>query len=375
MSLIYKEVKTGLIDMIASMKPHTRIPSRLSLCKKFMVARTTVDKAIYELIHDGHLYAVNGSGTFVADFRTAEVSISQTVKNISILLPNIMDDTYPQILRGIEDVAQQKNINVVVCNTDNDLEKQRSYLRRLINSRIDGVIIVPVISQNQDNEMYQLLQEAQVPFLFCNRNVEGVDGSCVCSNDFYGGFLATRHLISQGYRHIEFLSPVTYKTSIDRYCGYLAALDSAGIPVENARMSLEGKWGGNGVTEVGGYHLMKRVLQTKPQTDAIFCFNDRIAFGATKALLEEGLKISEDMGVIGYDNTDLCKTMPVSMTSVDYRNYEIGNCAAQTLYDMIGTQKPGPNQMILFEPRLVIRNSCRGPGRSCQITEGSVENA
>jgi DNA-binding LacI/PurR family transcriptional regulator len=353
----YIEIKKLIFDQIIQMNPHEKIPSRAVLCNQYMVTRTTVDRAISELIGEGHLYSVDGSGTYVSDFAVSKTTLKKNVVNIGVLLPNIMHDTYPGILRGVEDVAESQGINVVICNTDNDSEKQLSYEKRLLNSRVSGMIIIPAANENQNFDLYQILLQANIPFVFCNRAVAGINQPLISSNDFYGGLVATKHLIECSYKKIAYLSTMRYSASIDRYHGYLAAHWETGMQVDEELVSLSNQ---KVSSAESGYAQMNALLNARDDIDGVFCFNDQIACGAITAIEEHGLRVSDDIGVIGYDNTSICETMQIKLTSMSYRNYEIGSNAAQILCKMIQDDNIPAERLIVFQPELVVRNSCLG---------------
>lgn len=355
---LYQEIREKLIGRVLGMESNVRIPSRAELCNQYMVTRTTIDRVLKGMIRDGYLYAIGGSGTFVAGADTGDVPIKQNVPNIAALVPNILYDTYPEIVRGIEDVTESLGINLVVCNTDNNSDKQYAYIQRLLNANVRGLIIVPAINRNTDFALNELLGEAEIPFVFCNRNIGGVNVPCVCSNDFYGGFQATSHLIEMGYRRIAYLTAMFYKTSMDRYQGYLAALCQHGIPLDEELVCIEDR--DSGAATQSGKSMMNALIARRPDVDAAVCFNDRVACGAIEAILENDRKVSEDIGVIGYDNTAICEMLPAKLTSVDYRNYEIGQSAASILYRMMTRPDETPKRIITFAPRLVARASCLG---------------
>jgi DNA-binding LacI/PurR family transcriptional regulator len=355
---IYEKIRDELIEKIGSLPPHERIPSRNALCREYLVTRTTIDRAIDELANSGYLYSVMGSGTFVADLSANGMKLGAGDKNFGVLLPDITADTYPEILRGIQDTADRYGISIVACNTDNQTEKQASIVRRLINSKVDGLIIIPAISSSADQAFCHLLEDSSVPFVFCNRNIGGVNSPCVCSNDFYGSFLATTHLIEQGYRRIAYLSAMFYKTSMDRYQGYIAALSQHEREIDES-LILIGETTDPSRQEGAG-QLLKALLQKDGSVDAVVCFNDRVACDAMEAVQGIGLRVSEDIGLIGYDNTSVCNLLPIKLTSMDYRNYEIGQCAATTLYRMISEPGFAARRITTFEPRIVVRDSCRG---------------
>ncbi len=356
---IYEKIRNDLILKINDLPPHERIPSRNALCNEFLVTRTTIDRAIDELVKSGYLYSVMGSGTFVADLSANGMKLGVGDKNFGVLLPDITADTYPEILRGVQDTADRYGVSIVACNTDNKSEKQESIVRRLINSKVDGLIIIPAINSNADYALYHLLEDSYVPYVFCNRNIGGVNSPCICSNDFYGSFLATSHLIERGYRRIAYLSAMFYKTSMDRYQGYIAALSQNGREIDEA-LILIGETTDPSRQECAG-QLLKALLLKDRSVDAVVCFNDRVACDAMEAIQSIGLRVSEDIGLVGYDNTSVCNLLPIKLTSMDYRNYEIGQCAATTLHRMISEPGFVARRITTFEPRIVVRDSCRGP--------------
>lgn len=356
MPLRYQEVKEQILRDITALQPHDRIPSRPAMCQKYLVTRTTVDKAISELIREGFLYSVDGSGTYVTDEDKRNTSYKQNLINIGVLLPNIMADTYPGILKGIEDVTRKLNINVVLCNTDNNYQKQYVYIRRLLNSKIRGFIIIPAICKVNDAEIYQCLMKSNVPFVFCNRGIYDVHRPIISSNDFYGGFLATDHLIRMGYCRIAYLSTIRYKASIDRYQGYLAALSAHHVPFRGELAVIRD----GDPTEERAYREAQSLFESGAQPDGLVCFNDHVALGAMRAAGEKGLRISRDLGVTGYDDTPLCGMMPIKLTSVAYRNYDVGRKAAEVLYRMICHPERPADDICIFQPELKIRESCLG---------------
>ena len=355
--LRYKEVKSMLLDEISKCKPTDKLMSRPLLCKKFDTTRTTLDKAVKELVEEGILVSKNGSGTFIAPFSKEE--LVQSGSNWGIIVPNIMDDVYPGIIRGAENIAQGYGINLILCNSDNNADKQEQYIRRLLISGISGFIIVPVISNDvrENLRLYSQLTDAKVPFVFCNRSIEGIDVPTVTSNSFYGGYIATKHLINRGYKNIAFISKLKYRTSIERCHGYVSALIESGIEINRGLVILDGQNDGSH----DGYTEMKRLLDSDVKIDAVFCFNDYVVKGVCKAIKEYGLKVSDDIGIIGYDNSDICTMLEPKITSVSYKNVEIGERAAELLWKMINHMPVSEFNYYLFQPEIVIRESCLGP--------------
>lgn len=355
--LRYKEIKAALLEMITSMQENEKIPSRLSLCKELDTTRVTLDKAIKELTDEGILTSEKGSGTYVA---VRYPGIIQCQNSWGIIVPDIMEPIYAGIVRGIENVAQKNNINVTLCNSDSDSDKQEQYLLRLIQTGVSGMIIVPVISTNikENCRLYDQLTKANIPFVFCNRMVEGVSAPIVTSNDYYGAYIGTKHLISMGYHKVAFISKFKYSTSTKRCYGYLTAIMESGLEINRQNIIMEEPDSG----DLSGYSSMKMLLEQDPTIDAIFCFNDQLAQGVYKAIAEKGLKVSDDIGVIGYNNTlSLCERLTPELSSLSYHNTEIGKMAGDILLKLTNNKPLSGFDNYIMQPELVIRSSCLGP--------------
>ena len=353
MPLLYKEIKQAMIEMAARSKPHSRLPSRMKLCDQFQVTRTTVDRAVEELIREGYLYSLNGSGTYVADHATNVLALPHEGLSVAVLLPNIMHDTYPGILRGIEDTMQAYGVNVTLCNTDNDFDKQESYILRLIRSQVSGVIIIPAVDgDTSGNErLNALLERPELPVVFCNRRVPGLQKPLVTSNDYYGGLIAVRHLLERGCRRVAFLASEPYQVTNARYQGYQAAHWIAGLEPEKALTVIVDA---SNCPETGS-EGMRQLLPLAP--DGVFCFNDRLAVGAMDAMMEEGVRCGEDIALVGYDDTSVCEAVYPHLTSVSYEEYENGRRAAAMLMEIMTKPERFQPYLTVTRPELHIRGS------------------
>jgi DNA-binding LacI/PurR family transcriptional regulator len=360
-NLLYIKVKEKLINDIKQMQPHDRLPSRTGLVKKYQVARTTIDRAISELIGEGYLYSRDGSGTYVAEAANHLPNQKTPNQNSSwgVIVRDVREMFYAEIVRGVENFAQSNGINIILCNSDSDFAKQEQYMRRLIDFGVSGLIIVPVVSGDprENYRLYNELIELKIPFVFCGRNAEGINAPLVASNDFYGGYIATKHLLEKGYRHIAFISRIKFRTSVDRCHGYIAALMENGIEINRKIIKLEDK----SQMQPFGYEIMKNILTSDQLVDAVICINDKVAQGVYRAINEAGLSVSDDIGVIGYDNTGICEKTTPAITSAFLKNLEIGAKAAEMLFKQINGEVITDFEFYLFQPELVTRDSCLGP--------------
>ncbi|WP_199613971.1 GntR family transcriptional regulator [Paenibacillus alkalitolerans] len=349
-SLRYMQIKEQLIRHIASLQPHDRLPSRTVLSESYQVARTTIERAVSELIGEGLLYARDGSGTYVSEKNNARIGrAAQDINNWGLLIPDIQHYNYPDIVRGASDVASENEINLIICNTDNDYEKQTRHIQKLIDSKVQGVMIVPAIYGKSDFSPFYKLVEAEIPFVFCHRMLEGFHASSVISNNFYAGYSAAKHLIATGCKRIAFISRPVYSASSQRFQGYVSALAEAGIPVRQERVVFESSFESDGE----GYFSALRFLRQEERPDGLFCFNDGIARGAYAAAAELGIAVGTDIRIVGCDNTDICQTLPVKLTSVKFQTYNIGFEAARLLLE----GRARDNAIQVLQPELIVRES------------------
>lgn len=355
--LRYLEIKNQLREMVEEMSVGTKLPARTILSRKMDTTRATLDKAIGELESEGYLVSKKGSGTYVSCIPNEKPTA--LIENWGVIVPNIMDPIYPGLVRGIENVAQRYGLSISLCNSDDSSEKQEMYIRRLILLGVSGFIIVPVIPNSLDEtcRLYRQLSGSRLPFIFCNRSVDGIEAPVITSNSYYGGYIATKHLIEKGYRRIAYVAKRKYSTSMERCSGCISALLENGLEVHGALMILH-------ADSTGERTLFKRMydmLLTGERPDAIFCFNDEVARTAYEAIKKAGLSVSDDVGIIGYDDESSCCLYTPQITSVSYKHVEIGERAGELLYKMVNGQ-PAPEFSYFFlQPEIVERESCLGP--------------
>ena len=176
------------------------------------------------------------------------------------------------------------------------------------------------------------------------------------SNDFYGGYIATKHLIEKGYRNIAYIAQMKYQTSTERCQGYISALLEQNIKINRRLIILS-----TGDDSRSTYEIAKGLIAEEPYIDAVFCFNDYVAHDVCRAIRDSGLRVSDDIGVIGYDNIASDTSITPQLTSVAYKSMEIGEAAANVLSDLIQGKPTSTNfNFYLFQPSIVERESCCG---------------
>ncbi|MFQ6065897.1 MAG: LacI family DNA-binding transcriptional regulator [bacterium] len=273
---------------------------------------------------------------------------------IGLIFPSFMGGTYySEIFHVIEDEAVRKGYGIILGSSYGHTEKEELLIDLLRERRVEGLIIIPS-SHNVDLKYYQRLRE-KIPFVFVDRFLPGIDADRVTTDNVKGAYIAVKHLIKLGHERIALLSgPEAPCTSIqERIKGYEKALAEFDI---RFRKIIETEKDLNKPKRCA-YKAMTSFLNSECRTSALFAVNDGIAVGALRAIREAGLKVPDDMAVIGYDDDEIAPFASVPLTTVGQRKEKMGKIAVKLLLERIG-QKREISRHIILEPRLVVRASC-----------------
>ncbi len=352
-----KGVKEELLQYISVYKPNERIPSRSFICTKWNISRSTADLIIAELQQEGVVYCVKGSGTFVSAKQSVEEPIGSPAKyHWAILVPDITFSLYPKAFDSIVDFSRTHNIDFTVCCTDDTAETEFALIQRTVASGVDGMIIIPALTTTENKRNYQYLIRSRVPFVFWQRSVDYMrEVPQFLLNGYYGGYIATRHLLDKGYRRVSYMAHKRFRSSMDRYMGYCAALSEAGLEVDPDLVRI-------GIVPGQERDCIRSMLTQPDPADGFVCFVDALAVDVVQVAHEYGLRVSDDVGVIGFEGNIswLDATLDIRLTYVDIRYEASGMAAAETLWGMMLDSRPPGDYLRAFSPKLVVRNSCRG---------------
>lgn len=355
--LRYKEIKYQIEQMISYMHADEPLPSRESLCRSLDTTRATLHKAIGELSQEGKLYTRGGSGTYVAGTHSTMINKSRF---IGLIIPH-SEGNYRDLIRGVEAYLQSQDTNLVLSYTDGDIEKQNLCITRMLQSGVSGLIVVPAYCMDitRDYVLFNRLEQQHMPVVFCFRGIEGVSRiPLVAYNNFYAAWIATKHLIAKGYKHITYVAQFLLRTTLDRYQGYLAAMMEEGLEIDRSAIIFDAKYNEQSPL---AYCETLSMLKSHPEIDAILCNADSIADGIYQAIHDSGHKVSQDIGVISINNDIVkCNMLHPTLTSVGGHNQIIGEKAAKMLLKIIQGESP-QTPLFLFQSELYERESCLGP--------------
>jgi len=270
------------------------------------------------------------------------------IQTIGLVIPNVRSLVFPAAIRGIEDTAGQHGYTVVLCNTDENIEKERFYIENLRRRLIDGFIF----STARPGHEYLLdLPSEGVPVVFMIRQLGKSINTVVLDNEG-GAYEATRYMLSRGLKKIALINgSLELPLYRHRYEGYLRALQEAGA-VEPADMVVHGISGWD-----DGYQVMKELLEKRHRPDAVFATSDPKAMGIIRAIRDIGLRVPQDISVMGFDNLDFSSQIDPPLTTVAQPFYEMGVRACRRLIQMIEKGQNSRPKVEVLSAQLVIRKS------------------
>jgi LacI family transcriptional regulator len=275
---------------------------------------------------------------------------------MALVLTDVTNPFFTQVARGVEDVAQRSGYAVVLCNSDEKVDKERRYLEALLSHQIDGVILVP--ASNASRENLQLLERRSIPFVLCDRRIPAVRADLVLGDSVGGARRLTEHLLEQGYRRIAFVggNPAV-STARDRRAGYEQAMAGWGLSVDRRLVVELGYRAENGMQAVAELHARGVAF------DAIVAANNAIASGVVSALRERRARIPEDVAIACFDEIEALAAIYPFFTVMTQPALNFGTLAAQMLVErMQGRAPSGPREVVLV-PELVVRASSGRPHR------------
>lgn len=270
---------------------------------------------------------------------------------IGLLISDIQNPFFTSLIRGVEDVAQKNGYSLILCNSDENPDKERQYIEVLCAERIAGAIVVPTRENHRD---LRLFKEHQIPVVSVDRRIKDQDVDVVLVDNVRGAREAVLHLLTNGYRRIGVITgPITTTTGQERLTGYRQALHEARLPADS---SLE-RYGS--FKEESGWQFAHELLDLEPPVDALFVGNNLMMMGALEAINARKLRIPDDIAIVGFDELPWAALRSISLTTVTQPAYELGSTAALRLFQRLQSSIQFTRQEIVLAPTLCIRGSSR----------------
>ncbi|MCH7414284.1 LacI family transcriptional regulator [Belliella sp. R4-6] len=274
---------------------------------------------------------------------------------IGVIIPEVVHFFFSTVISGIEEVAFANGYNVILCQTNEKLQRELSSIEAMLDNQVDG-LLVSYSKETEDFNHFTKLLKQNFPIVFFDRVPEIENTVNVTVNDFKGAYDATSHLINQGYKNIAHLAgPKNLTISRKRLDGYLAALQDHSIK-HNPDWIIPCPIG----TQEESFEFTKRLFENeKAKPDGIFASNDIAAAGAMMAVKSLGLKVPSDVGVVGFSDWQFSSMIDPPLSTVSQPGFQMGEKAISLLLEMINKKKDETwtPKTVVLETELIIRKS------------------
>ena len=279
--------------------------------------------------------------------------MGKSIRIIGLLVPGLVDTHFARIARGVARVLQPKGYTVLISNTEGDAQAEQQAIGLLLSCpQVEGLVMAS--SQHAgERATFERLARHKVPFVLVDRDFPEARANFAGGDDAGIGSAAAEHLISRGCRHIAHIRGPENSSGIGRSQGYHAALARHGLHSPSC-YTVEG-----GSDDASGYRAMQRLLSVNPRLDGVVCFNDAVAVGAIKAILEAGLEVPYDIEVIGAGNMHYSDVLRVPLSTIDLNSALMGERAAQLLLGLLESREARAPERVVVPFELVPRESSK----------------
>ena len=283
----------------------------------------------------------------------ARALITGRTWTVGLVVPDLLHPFFAQVAKAVSAAIRGQGYSLIITSSEEDPELERQEIEQLLARRVDAILVA---SAQWTVETFRQIEERKIPYILIDRSFSGLAANFVGVDDEEVGLLATNHLIAQGCERIAHIRGPETSTAQGRLDGYRRSLAlHQKIYDPNYVVSIGSSGDDRG--EPGGYEAAKKLLALQPNPDGIFCHNDPIALGVMRAVIDSGLRIPEDIAVVGCGNLSYSDFLRVPLTSVDQNSAEIGRLSAELALTLMGTKAAMRPRIELTTPNLVVRAS------------------
>jgi LacI family transcriptional regulator len=289
---------------------------------------------------------------------------------VGVVVPDLKHPFFAEIAGGLGRRIRRKGYRMVIATSEEDPKIEIEAIESLLAHQVDGLIVASTLLETQ-GDVFRRVEKQKVPYVLVDRKIPGLRADFVGVDDEAIGAMATEHLIQRGNRRIAHIRGPEYSTGAGRFRGYMNVMARHGLYVPAGYVVVVERPDVNG--EPGGFQAMQQLLLLDPPPDAVFCNNDLIGVGALRAILDQGLRVPDDIALIGVSNLSYMNLLRVPLSSVDQSTGLIGDRAANLLLRrMESGLKPRPTR-VFIPPRLVVRDSSAASGSTQEASPKGAE--
>jgi LacI family transcriptional regulator len=272
---------------------------------------------------------------------------------LGLIIPDITNPFYPELALGVEERASAMGYSTFFCNTNYEIEKENSYIRKLLEKQVDGIILAPISSRSNLLEQWK---HVAVPCVYLGNAPDETGYSFVTTDNIRGGYLAARTLIERGYRDIGFISGSDGGWLVDeRHAGFKDAMSRYDLEIKDNYVRLE-NW-----RQESGHEIICQMIESGDYPRAVIAGNDLLAIGILQGIKSRGLRIPDDIAVIGFDDIPNASWAEINLSTIKQPKARMGESAVNVILELIEEGKSGtasrPRRIIL-DPELILRGTC-----------------
>lgn len=352
---LYLQIIDEIKSKIAAkkLKPGDQLGSHAELAEEYGVSLITIKKALTTLIQQGVLYSRVGKGTYVA--QGMPNGHAEHHPTIGLVLQDIRSPFFSRVMHSVEDAAYELGYHVLISNSSGKAEKEEAQIARFRAFGVNGMIIASMSHKYHATPTIRKLLNETFPFVMVSY-IADEDIPYVGCNHEQGGFIATEHLIRLGYKKIAYISGERGNLVGElRLKGFVAAMKKHGRRLDR-RFLYHLPHKGERYDYQSGHEIGTKVARGKIKPDAVFVYNDLSALGFQDAILAAGVRVPEDVAIVGFDDIDRGEYAAVPLTTIRQPSDLIGKQAMELLFQMM--EKKETQKRRILEPQLIVRESC-----------------
>jgi LacI family transcriptional regulator len=280
---------------------------------------------------------------------------------VGLVVPDLLHPFFAEIAKSLSGVLRQSGYYLIVSSSEEEPELEEQEINQLLARRLDMLIVA---SCRSTVDLFFRIEKQKTPYILIDRSLPGLSANFVGVDDEAVGTLATRHLIDIGCKRIAHIRGPETSPGIRRLEGYKRTLAQAGLNILEDYVIAEPK--ADVDTRQRGAEAMRRLLELKRRPDGVFCFNDPLALGAINYALEKGLRIPEDIAVIGCGNLHYDDSLRIPLSSINQHSRKIGEESARIALQILNSKVPPRPETVVLQPELIVRSSSqrRSPSKS-----------
>jgi DNA-binding LacI/PurR family transcriptional regulator len=373
---LYEQIIVDIRNLIArgELHPGDKLPTHQELAKKYKVSLITVKGALKNLVTEQVLYTRVGKGTYVAE-QSHKKNSRSVDRMIGLVLRDLKQPFFSMVVHSVEKRASELGYHLLLSSSSENIDREETQIERFRDLGVNGLIIASLSYQYRATEHIERLHNDNFPYVMVSYIHDPAYWYVGCDQE-EGGALATEHLIRIGYRSIGFVHIGKGNLLSEvRKNGYARALAEHEIPYSSDLIYYVEPASGNAGTDRYqlGYNFAEKFARVPKKPEALFFYNDMVALGFIQGASECGIRVPDDVGVIGFDDVQVARFASVPLTTIHQPVGEIGKWAVDIVNNRIAQQDMA-NRVIL-RPTLVVRESCGARSRGLAGNSAPGANA